>query len=286
MQRRMKFFLLGILCAAVFWLMFHLEWLSSAGRLPAPVLPQVNQSDSVKEPSALVQPRSLPAEDDEPFDSLNSTKPLTLAETHRLGNWMRERGYLFHLMEGGASGIPSASGYDAMQDDALRQGAASGDRTAAFTLGQRLFDRYQEASRPKPKSDWDEAVKLLTQASVMGYTASLESLVQMMQQEALMSLGRRRDDPGMSIELLSKAYAYTYLLQRRGDLTNGLFLQSAKQMKELTAEQDVAARHQADLIYETWNDRRVAMGMPLFEDGVPEDVMELSNRVTEMYLKR
>ena len=285
MQRSTKGLLCGVLLVPLACSIFHIDCLLPAGRCPAPVLPETAPSDSVLEPSAFVQARSLPAKGDETFDSSGSPKLLTLAEARRLGSWMREQGYLFHIVEGDASGIPSASGYEAMQDDALRQVAASGDRTAAFTLGQRLFDRYQEAKRPKPKSDWDEAMQLLTQASVMGYTASLELLVQMVQQEARMSIGQRRDDPGISIELLSKAYAYTYLLQKRGDLTDGLYLQVVRQTKELSPEQDVAARHEADLIHAKWNASRVAMGMTLFEDGVPEDIMRLSNRVTEMYLK-
>lgn len=284
MQRSTKGLLCGVLLAPLAWSIFHMDYFLPADRYLAPVLPEAAPFDSVLEPSAFVQARSLPAKD-ETFDSSGSKKLLTLAEVRRLGSWMREQGYLFHIMEGGAYGIPSASGYEAMQDDALRQVAASGDRTAAFTLGQRLFDRYQEAERPKPKSDWNEAIHFLTQASVMGYTASLELLVQMAQQEARMSIGQRRDDPGISIELLSKAYTYTYLLKKRGDLTDGLYLQVAKQTKELSPEQDAAARHEADLIHAKWNARRVAMGMPLFEDGVPEDIRQLSNRVTEMYLK-
>lgn len=139
MQRNMKFLLLSICCAALVWFAFYMEWSLPAGQLPSPVIPEANQSDSLMDSSALVRQRSLPYKDDQTFESLDSTKPLTLAETQRLENWIREKGYLFHLMEGGAAGIPSASGYDAMQDDALRQVAASGDRTAAFTLGQRLL---------------------------------------------------------------------------------------------------------------------------------------------------
>jgi len=207
----------------------------------------------------------------------SEAKP-TLAEAARVSRWAHDRGYSLTVSIGKDGSLRTSaafSGYEDAPEDQLEALAKSGDARASLILANRIRNRYGENALP-PEAEKAEATRHYLDATMRGYTASIEQLVLMKQTEAAGAGTEAR--PGQSPlnrQALLEGYAYAYLLEMRGDLTGGSYVELLSTTGRLDAKQEASARAAAAELHAKMNARRSQLGLPFFQDGVPQEVRTL-----------
>lgn len=192
--------------------------------------------------------------------------------------WAHDRGYSLTVSIGKDGSLRTSaafSGYEDAPEDQLKALAKSGDARASLILANRICNKYGENTLP-PEAEKAEATQHYLDATMRGYTASIEQLVSMKQTEAAGAGTEAR--PGqspLSQQALLEGYAYAYLLEMRGDLTGGSYVELLSTTGKLDAKQEASARAAAAELHAKMNARRSQLGLPLFQDGVPQEVRTL-----------
>jgi hypothetical protein len=195
-----------------------------------------------------------------------------------VSKWAHDRGYSLTVSIGEDGSLRTSaafSGYEDTPEDQLKALAKSGDARASLILANRIRNKYGENALP-PEAEKVEATQHYLDATMRGYTASIEQLVSMKQTEAAGAGKEAR--PGQSplnLQALLEGYTYAYLLEMRGDLTGGSYVELLSTTGKLDARQEASARAAAADLHAKMNAQRSQLGLPLFQDGVPQEVRTL-----------
>jgi hypothetical protein len=170
-----------------------------------------------------------------------------------------------------------------MDEHRLAELAGQGDAMAAQVLAEKLLASGMHGAAGLPERAVQErAIRWLLRASELGYTTSIDRLIDIYRLRA-MYVGEpsRMGRPPFDRESLSQAYSYAFLLKKRGDINEATNFDMLKAVGELSVAEIDHARAAAEQLYFQLASNRTQAGLSPFEDGVPSEIEEIGNRVAE-----
>lgn len=268
--------------AWVLALVAGLAYWVSRGPEFAPPAPSRSQAHAVSAPSRGPARPSLLASQVGPVPGETVRPALTREEKTRYLVWMQGRGLDVGLDAQGRE-VRLSHAYESVDSAQLAALADRGDARAALVLAERLLASGPQGAGGLPeRAVQDEAIHWLLRASELGYTTSLERLIDLHRLRAITGdessrRGRDRLDP----VALTQAYTYAFLIQKRGDINEAVQFDQLRAAGEISPHEMAQARNAAEQLYVQMTVHRAQFGLPAFEDGVPTDIEEIGARLAQ-----
>lgn len=203
-----------------------------------------------------------------PLDNPNFQ--LTREEILAMYNWGDARGY-------DVDGRFTLS-YESMDDETLLALANQNDPKAHLVLANRILALAKEersfSQDVDPVEKFDAVEKHLYEASVLGYSSTLNELSE------LMYLRSIRDFKGRH-EWRLAAYKFAYISERRGDPNAGTRLDVLRQTEPLSEADNQSILIQADNTYNEMSLQRTNLGLPEFDNTTSPEAQAALQRMRE-----
>jgi hypothetical protein len=239
--------------------------------------------------ASLTLPKQLAATLAYPISSNKTESPNKIevdnAELRKLSDWVATRGLPTETSLSSNGEIVSRSahtGYEFSSEAVLRQFATSGDKMAAMVLAEKLRGRIQTYAVP-PSPELKEVIDLLQMATMRGYTNSIDELafIKLAQYQKIGVASNGKARPSTRAALL-EAYEYAYLNKMRGEIVPDNLLSLVKRIERITPAEDLLAQKGATVLYEKMHLERTALGLPAFNNVIPQDVHQTMHKLLQL----
>ncbi|RYY02960.1 MAG: hypothetical protein EOO53_09730 [Gammaproteobacteria bacterium] len=193
------------------------------------------------------------------IEAIDPNSGLTKGEIETLVAWCEPRGY---------RGAPGD--YDSMSDETLTALANQNDPKAHMLLAIRLL----KGPGQLPSKTLDTAAKHLYEASLLGYTKSLNDLSNLMERRSIHDFKQRK-------LWLMESYKFAYVGVKRGDPDSKTQLKVLRQSNPLSKEDNQKILNDAESTYLEMAQHREKAGLPPFENGIPENVRIIIDKIND-----
>lgn len=187
---------------------------------------------------------------------------LTPEEIVLWGSWSEVRGY--------SQSSVFFSDYDSLSSDTLRTLANQNDPKAHLVLANKILEN--QSSRKVSREALDEAVEHLYAASVLGYTATLSQLSDVMENKAFLDAKPNR-------QFMIESYKYAYVGTKRGDPNSETKLNILRQTLPLSKEENDLAIKNSITTYNDMVNARSDLRLEAFDNEVPKEISNIVNKL-------
>jgi len=228
---------------------------ASTSSAPAPQLEQVIDINN-----QATQPKPKPENPADPSDI-----QLLPHEIVAMQKWGDERGY-------DENGRLTLS-YQSMNDEALLALAEQNDPKAHLVLAKRILGERMDI-RKLSQDALDKAERHLLAASMLGYSATLNQLSELMFRRSIFDLPGRK-----ALEL--EAYKFAYISELRGDINSITQLHGLRFSSPISASENEAVWLSANKTYDEFSQQRESLGLPEFDNEISPEVLAVRKRVED-----
>jgi len=197
------------------------------------------------------------------IEAIDPNSGLTKSEAEILVAWIEPRGYQGEF-----------SDYDSMNDETLTALANQNDPKAHMLLANRLLKEPGQL----PPQTLDAAEKHLYEASLLGYTKSLEDLSELMYRRGIHDFKQRKF-------WRLESYKFAYVGIKRGDPGSETQIETLLRSDPISEEDNQKILNDAENTYLDMVKHREQAGLPPFENGIPENVRTSLDKIKDHVAK-
>lgn len=166
--------------------------------------------------------------------------------------------------------------YESIGDEELRILATQNDPKAHLVLANRIIAAQKRLN--VSYDALDKAQEHLYEASVLGYTSTLETIAQLKFRTSNRNHKLRKS-------VIADAYKFLYVGIKRGDPNSETSLTLYKSGFPISEDELQEVMKNADLTYNDLSEKRKAMGLPPFNNETPPEVQAVISRIRGASIK-